>query len=162
MTGQLAPMARSAEAFWQRYLDTLPPAHPHQRARPGVFAFGDSPSLADELAELVTIGRKRATASLPVEFASEGLPLPVVGDVSIVTRAEGAPVAIIELTEVTYVPFRAVDATFAADEGEGDRTLVWWQTAHRRYFGRVSGRLGVKFDEGTEVICQRFRVVWPD
>jgi len=32
------------------------------------------------------------------------------------------------------VPFGAVDAAFAAAEGEGDRSLAWWQAAHTAYF----------------------------
>ncbi len=153
-------MAAGVEAFWGGYLGTLPAAHPHRHARPDAFAFGDSPSLANELAALVQIGRKQATTSLPAEFTSAGLPLPVAGDVSIVTRADGSPVAIIELTEVTQIPFQVVDAVFAADEGEGDRTLAWWRTAHRDYFSRVSAKLGCEFDENTPVICQRFRLLW--
>jgi len=150
----------AAEIFWRRYLDSLPAAHPHRDARPDVFSFGDSASLADELAALVLAGRKRATASLPVEFTSLGQPMPDVGDLAIVTRADGTPLAVIELTEVRQVPFRAVDAAFAADEGEGDGTLAWWRTAHRAYFGRVSSRHGAKFDDAMPVICQRFKVVW--
>jgi uncharacterized protein YhfF len=64
------------------------------------------------------------------------------------------------LVEVRHVPFHAVDAAFAADEGEGDGTLAWWQTAHRSYFRRVCARLGDTFDETAPVICQRFRLVW--
>src|SRR2546422_11420269 len=116
-------MTESAEAFWQHYVGTLPAEHPHRHAHPDAFAFGDSPALANELAALVQVGRKRATASLPVEFTSLGLPLPAAGDVSIVTRADGTPVAIIELVEVRHVPFQVVDAAFAADEGEG--TAPW-------------------------------------
>jgi uncharacterized protein YhfF len=153
-------MTAPAEAFWKGYLDTLPVEHLHRHARPDVFAFGDSPSLADELAVLMQIGRKRATASLPAEFTAVGLPLPAVGDVSVVTRADGSPVAIIELTEVRRIPFQAVDAGFAAAEGEGDRTLAWWRTAHRDYFSRVAAKLGCEFHENAPVICQRFRLVW--
>ena len=153
-------MIESAEAFWQRYLDAIPAEHPHRHARPDVFSFGDSPALANELAALVQLGRKRATASLPLEFTSAGLPLPAAGDVSIVTRAHGSPAAIIELLEVRHVAFQAVDEAFAAEEGEGDGTLAWWQAAHRRYFNRVCSALGGKFDETAPVICQRFRLVW--
>lgn len=153
-------MTESAAAFWQRYLATLPAEHPHRHAKPDAFAFGDSPALANELAALVQAGRKRATASLPVEFTEAGSPLPRVGDVSIVTLADGDPVAIIELVEVRHVPFQAVDAAFAAEEGEGDGSLEWWQRAHLRYFGRVCARFGSEFDETTPVICQRFRLAW--
>lgn len=153
-------MSETAEVFWQRYLCTLPSEHSHRYVRADAFAFGDFPALANELATLVQIGRKRATATLPIEFTSAGLPLPAPGDVSIVTRADGTPVAIIELVEVRQVPFQAVDAAFATDEGEGDGTLAWWQAAHRTYFSRVCARLGCKFDETASVICQRFRLVW--
>jgi uncharacterized protein YhfF len=155
-------MTKGAHVFWERYLGTLPAGHHPRDARPDVFALGGSPSLADELAALVQTGRKRATVSLPVEFTSEGLPLPTPGDVSIVTRADGTPVAIIELTEVRHVPFHGVDAAFAADEGEGDGTLAWWQAAHGRYFGRVSARVGGNFDETALMICQRFRLLWAE
>ena len=153
-------MTGAAAIFWQRYLSSLPAEHPHRHAKPDAFAFGDSPALANELAALVQAGRKRATASLPIEFTAVGDPLPAAGEVSIVLLADGTPVAIIELLEVRHVPFQAVDAAFAADEGEGDGSLAWWQAAHRRYFGRVSARLGGHFDETTPVICRRFRVVW--
>ena len=153
-------MTEAAASFWRRYVGTLPDDHPHRNIQPDAFAFGDSPALADELGALVQAGRKRATASLPVEFTSEGLPLPAAGDVSIVLLGNGAPVAIIELVEVRHVPFQAVDAAFAADEGEGDGSLAWWQAAHREYFGRVCARLGGQFDETTPVICQRFRLVF--
>ncbi|HET7341209.1 MAG TPA: nitrilase-related carbon-nitrogen hydrolase [Methylomirabilota bacterium] len=155
-----ASLPPRAETFWRRYLATLPAEHPHRGARPDAFAFGDSTALADELAALVQAGRKRATASLPVEFTSEGLPLPEAGDLSVVTRADGMPVAIIELTDVRTVAFDTVDAEFAAAEGEGDGTLAWWRDAHRRYFGRVCARTGGALDGTTPVICQRFRLVW--
>jgi uncharacterized protein YhfF len=152
----------TADAFWRRYVGTLAAGHLHRQARPDVFAFGDSPSLADELAALVVAGRKRATASLPVEFTSEGLPLPVAGDVSIVTRGDGSPVAIIELVEVRHIPFQSVDAAFAAEEGEGDGSLAFWQAAHREYFSRVAARIGGEFSATSHVICQRFRLLWRD
>jgi len=145
--------------FWQRYVATLPEGHPHTRARVDAFSFGDSPGLAAELAELVWQGRKRATASLAVEFTSQGAALPRAGDVSVVTQADGTPVAIIELTEVRELPFRDVDAGFAAEEGEGDGSLEFWRTAHREYFSRTCARLGGRFDDATPVICQKYKVL---
>lgn len=155
-------MEPAVAIFWQRYLDTLPADHAHRRARPDAFSFGDSPVLADELGALVRAGKKRATASLPVEFTSQGVPLPVVGDLGIVLLGDGRPVAIIELSSVRHLQFHAVDAAFAAEEGEGDGTLAWWQTAHRGYFGRIAACNGAQFDETTLVICQRFRLLWAD
>ena len=154
-----APLTEAAAAFLRSYLTRLPADHPHHRARVTAFAFGDSPALAKELAALVLAGHKRATASLPVQFEADGAPLPEAGDVSIVTLGDGTPVAIIETTEVRLVPFGAVDAAFAAAEGEGDRSLVWWRAAHTAFFGRTLARLGGRLDATSIVVCERFRLL---
>jgi uncharacterized protein YhfF len=153
-------MIDAVAVFWKQYLDTLSADHPHRQRTASVFSFGDSPALADALAELVILGRKRATTSLPVEFTSEGERLPAAGDLSIVTRADNSPVAVIELVDVRLIAFQEVDAAFAAVEGEGDGSLNWWRAAHRRYFSRVCRRLGGEFDDTTPVLCQVFHVVW--
>jgi uncharacterized protein YhfF len=147
--------------YWAEYLAALPPDHAHRGARPDAFAFGNSAALADELAELVLAGRKRATTSLPVEFEAAGDPLPCTGAVGIILDGRRLPVAIVEFTSVTTVAFGAVDADYAAVEGEGDGSLRFWRKAHTEYFTDVCRRLGGRFDETTPVICQVFRVVWP-
>jgi len=55
---------------------------------------------------------------------------------------------------VTRRPFDEVDAGFAFDEDEGDRTLNWWRDAHTNYFTRRG-----EFAPGMEVYCERFRLV---
>jgi uncharacterized protein YhfF len=147
--------------FWQRYLASLRPEHPHRALQPDAFAFGGGGALADELAELVLAGRKRATTSLPIEFAADGDPLPEVGSLSIVLAGDGRPVAIIERTQVFERAFDEVDAAYAAVEGEGDGGLAGWRADHAEYFEGVCARLGGCFDGRAPVICQVFRVVWP-
>jgi uncharacterized protein YhfF len=56
---------------------------------------------------------------------------------------------------------RRVDAQFAWDEGEYDRTLESWLEGHRRYFGRECERIGIEFSDDVEIFFERFRVVWP-
>jgi uncharacterized protein YhfF len=149
-------------ALWRAYLAHLPSDHPHRATRVTAFSFADSPGLADELAALVVSGRKRATASLPIQFEAEGAALPVAGDVSIVTRADGTPLAIIETTDVRLVPFGDVDAEFAAAEGEGDGSLAYWRRAHTAFFGRVLARLDGRLDDRSLVVCERFRLLCRD
>lgn len=150
----------ACDAFWRSYLSQLPLDHPHHRIKPDAFGFGGEPAVQDELAALVLAGTKRATTSLAVEFTSLGEPLPVVGDLSIVLRGDGTPVALIERTHVTTVPFEAVAAEYAAIEGEGDGSLEHWRAAHRKYFKGVCARLGGTFSDRTPVLCQVFRVVF--
>jgi uncharacterized protein YhfF len=113
------------------------------------FAFGDSPALADQLLELVMKGVKTATCSTEDE-PNTSAP----GERWIVLDGRGAPRCVIETTEVTYRRFNEVDASFAHDEGEGDRSLAYWRDAHRTYFRRLG-----RFSEDMKLMCERFRLV---
>jgi uncharacterized protein YhfF len=55
----------------------------------------------------------------------------------------------------------SVDAQFAWDEGEYDRTLESWLDGHRRYFRRACAALGIDYSEDIELVFERFRIVWP-
>jgi uncharacterized protein YhfF len=145
---------------WHTYLATLPAEHPHRAHKPTAFGFGGTPELADELAALVLSGHKRATTSLPIEYTTFKQPLPKAGDLSIITRGDGIPCAIIERISVTTIPFAEVDAEYAAVEGEGDGSLGFWRAAHERYFSSTSARLGGHFDAQSLVQCEIFKVVW--
>jgi uncharacterized protein YhfF len=113
------------------------------------FSFGDNLDLANELAELVVAGVKRATC-WPV---SEG-ELTRIGKRMVVLDGRGKPVAVIETVELTQRRFDEVDAQFASDEGEGDRSLAYWREAHRNYFARRK-----TFAPDMLLWCERFRVV---
>ncbi|MGH8747255.1 MAG: ASCH domain-containing protein [Burkholderiales bacterium] len=151
----------ACKSFWRDYLSDLAPDHAHRTVIPDAFAFGDSAELANELAALVLCGKKRATASLAIEFTLVNEALPRAGDVSIVLRGDQKPVAIIERTDVKEVAFESVDDAFAAAEGEGDGSLAYWRAAHTDYFTRVCARSGGRFHAKTQVLCQTFEVIWP-
>jgi len=113
------------------------------------FAFGDCAALADELLELVLAGTKTATCSTEDE---PNISRP--GESWIVLDGQGDPRCVIETLEVSFRRYGEVDAKFAFDEGEGDRTLAYWREAHRRYFERAG-----KFREDMILMCERFRLV---
>jgi uncharacterized protein YhfF len=113
------------------------------------FAFGDGPELADELLDLVMKGVKTATCSTEDE-PNTSMP----GERWIVLDGRSEPRCVIESTEVSYRRYLEVDAAFAHEEGEGDRSLTYWRAAHRRYFGRQG-----KFSEDMMLMCERFRLV---
>jgi len=149
------------KAYWAEFVQSLAAHDPRRTARPDAFAFGGEGELADELAALVLAGKKRATASLAVEYTALDEPLPKPGDMSIILDDRGNPVGIIERTSVDVLPFQAVDEAFAACEGEGDGSLRYWREVHTGYFNGVCSRLGGKLDESTPILCQRFRLAWP-
>jgi uncharacterized protein YhfF len=113
------------------------------------FVFGDTPALADELAALVLAGKKTATCWA----ASDGM-LTEIGKRMVMLSGSGRPLAVLETMELSQRRFGEVDAAFAYDEGEGDRSLAYWRDAHRRYFGRLG-----QFAEDMLLCCERFRVV---
>jgi uncharacterized protein YhfF len=113
------------------------------------FAFGDGPELADKLLDLVIRGVKTATCSTEDE-PNTSTP----GEGWIVLDGRGEPRCVIETIEVTYRRFPEVDAAFAYEEGEGDRSLDYCREAHRTYFGRQG-----KFREDMMLMCERFRLV---
>lgn len=124
------------------------------------FHFGDSESLADELAALVVAGTKRATASLLWSFEAEGKPLPEPGHLSIVEQWSGEPVCVIETAAVAVLPFEQVGPEFAAIEGEGDGSLEYWRSGHWAYFGRECARIGKEPSASMLVVCESFRVIY--
>ncbi len=148
----------SIEPFWSAFVASQgqDPTHRFYEA----FHFDDNAPSADELAQLVLSGRKRASAGLVWAFAAENKPIPKRGDLSVVTLFSGQPVCVIETREVNIVPFSEVDADFAATEGEGDSSLAYWQRVHTAFFGRECGRLGREFSANMPVVCERFAVVY--
>ena len=125
-----------------------------------VVRFGDTPAIATELVELVLAGTKRATASLRSDFASDEA-LPRIGGHVVVVDGTGAPRCIWRTTEITVKPLDRVDARFAWDGGEGDRTLAGWLAAHHAYFGAQAAREGFEMRDDIETVFERFEIVWP-
>jgi uncharacterized protein YhfF len=148
------------EAFWQSYLDTLPPDSPVRDEQYVAEGFGDSPQMADELGALVASGTKTATCSALWEYEAEGSPLPETGVKTIVLDGDGDPLCIIETAEVEVRPYDEVDARFAYEEGEGDRSLEYWREAHWRFFSRTLSNIGKTPTSDMPLVCERFRVVY--
>lgn len=124
------------------------------------FHFDDNESSANELAELVLRGTKRATAGLVWVFERDAKPLPKAGDLSVVTNWAGLPLCVIETLQVDIVPYEDVSEDFAATEGEGDGSLRYWRDVHWAYFGRECRRIGREPHPGMPVVCERFAVVY--
>ncbi|WP_031522606.1 ASCH domain-containing protein [Siccibacter colletis] len=101
-----------------------------------VWAFGDSPELADELLNYVVHGDKRATCSAASAFHEEGLKV-VPGDYHIVLNGAGEPACVIRTLTLRLVRFCDVTPELAALEGEGDKSLAYWRDGHESFFTRA-------------------------
>ena len=144
-----------AEALWASYCA----ASGVSGAGPESDWFGDDPAMADELLALVLKGQKQATCELRRQFSEGGLPK--LGDHWIITDGQKIPRCIIQTTQIDICRVRDVDAVFAWDEGEGDRSLVYWKAEHDAYFQRSAKRDGFTYSDEMEAVCERFKCVWP-
>jgi uncharacterized protein YhfF len=123
------------------------------------FQFGDSLELANELADLVLNGPKRATCGPVAELEAVNEAVPAVGDHWIACDGSGRPVAVIRTTDVRVGPLSSVDHEFAWDEGEGDRSRAYWLDAHTRCFTRVLAAMGQAMHPDIEVVFERFELL---
>jgi len=152
-------LPEAVRPFWNAFVAK---AGPDATARfYEVFHFDDNEPSANELADLVLSGLKRATACLVWVYEARRMPIPKPGDLSVVTWWNGQPVCVIKTTRVEIRPYDEVDADFAASEGEGDGSLAYWREAHWRFFSRECERIGRTLDPKMPVVCERFEVVHP-
>lgn len=142
------------DAFWEGYVDATGAGGGYD-----VVAFGDAPAMATELAELVLVGMKRATAGLLRDFDTE--PMPIVGGHVVLVDGAGAPRAVWRTTDVRVGPLDSVSEAFAWDEGESDRTRDDWLRMHRAFFERQAADEGFAMHDAIETVFERFTVVWP-
>ena len=146
-----------AVQFWEEFCAAsgTPSDKPYK-----TWYFGNTAEMAAELAKLVIVGRKRATASLVA--VNERLPAeaPQLSGYSVVTDQAGQPKCVIRTTEIRHIPFCEVDAQFAFDEGEGDRSLEYWREVHSNYFSREAAELGIEFGERSLICCERFEMLY--
>jgi len=122
------------------------------------WAFGDS---VDELAALVLQGIKTATASAYPLYELEGEVLPQAGQYSVILDSQDNAVCVIQTETVYVVPFDQVGERQAWKEGEGDRSLEYWRTVHRRFFTECLTEAGLQFDDSMKVVCEEFVRVYP-
>jgi uncharacterized protein YhfF len=148
---------RAIEAYWLDYQRACNVQVPGFSAT----AFGHSRAVADELAQLIAAGDKRAHASLQSDFEADGEELPRPGDHVVVLDGQGQPVAIVRTTHVERRYFNEVDAEFAFECGEGDRSLAYWLVAYRQEFAERAEAQGLQVSERAVLILEYFERVWP-
>lgn len=112
-------------------------------------AFGDSPEMANKLLSLVLSKTKTATC-----WSAQADGPVVLGSLEVFVDGEGVDRALVRVVSIALCRFCDVDADFAFDEGEGDRSLEDWRIGHKRFFERNGG-----FTPEMELWCERFELV---
>lgn len=156
--------SRSAEDsvrdMWRRYLESIGETPESTERTYQSWHFCDNQADADELADLVLAGTKRATASSLWFFEEVGEAVPKPGDLDVVIDWSGIARCVIQTTRVDLVPYLEVSEEFAAVEGEGDGSLDYWRRVHWPYYQRELKPFGRRPEPDMPIVCQRFEVVF--
>ncbi|HAS6609447.1 TPA: ASCH domain-containing protein [Vibrio parahaemolyticus] len=153
-------MEERSQTYLNKYLNSLP-----RETAKNYTSFSADYFCADEYnanvcADLILRGEKRASCSLEYWYSQKDEQMPEVGHLQVVTNWNGKPICIIELTSVSKCKYSDVTAEFAAEEGEGDKSLSWWRKAHWKFFSLECDELGIKPTEDMLLVLERFKVVY--
>ncbi|MFM2477772.1 ASCH domain-containing protein [Celerinatantimonas sp. MCCC 1A17872] len=154
-------MQEHCREYLEHYLNSLPKEIAQQYQSFSADYFCASQHSADLCAKLIFCGEKRATCSMDYWYRHAGETRPMPGHLQVVTTFSGEPVCVIETLSVTTCRYCDVTAEFAFAEGEGDKTLKWWQKAHWDFFSKECAELGIEPNEQMLLVLEHFKVVYP-
>lgn len=149
---------KSVEVLWNNFRNENPETK--KIALPISFYFCDNEFDANECADLVVKGIKKATATSLWWYKKNNEPLPKVGDLYIITDWSGNAKAVIETTKIDQVPYNKITSEFAEIEGEGDKSLAYWKRVHNDYYTREMKVFNEQFDENMIIVCEQFKTVY--
>lgn len=139
-------------SYWQKFLDSRPDLSHLKDEAPDAWSFGGN---ADLLLSLVLEGKKTATSSLLSVYNDPSVPMPKANSYSIILNSKGEPKCVVHLFETKIKKFNEMDEQHAYEEGEGDRTLNYWRKVYLGFFSAYPD-----FTEDSEILCERFKVVY--
>lgn len=130
-----------------RVIGTVPPA---------AWAFGETPEVADTMADAVLAGTKTTHTSLLWQYELDDAPLPAKGDLGIVLDGSDEPRALILTTNVRVAPFDEVDEEHALGEASG---LAEWRRIHEES-ARATDDGQHPFAPDMPVVLERIEVLY--
>lgn len=151
-------MNQSAITLWAQFKKEQGILHDHY----AVWAFGNSPEMADELLAHVLKGEKTGISSLHLlyELGLEEEPIPTAGLYSVVLDGKNQAQAVICTKVVDILPYSQVSEVHSYLEGEGNRTLEYWRHVHQPFFEQELKNYSLPFSEELLVVYELFEVVF--
>ena len=118
--------------------------------------FSDNEAEANALLELVLVGTKRATSPSLWWFELHEQPMIQPGTLEVVTDWFGRARCVIRTVAVDVVAYNQITAEYARIEGEGDRSLSYWQRVHWDYYHRELAGSRFQPSEDMPIVCIQF------
>lgn len=152
-------ISNTIEVYWKNFQVENP--NYAGVSQPPNYYFCDNKEDADECAELAGKGIKQATSTSLWWFQINNAELPAEGDLAIITSWDGQPKAIIKTTMVQIVKFRDITAEYAYIEGEGDKSLAYWNEVHWVYYTNEMKPYSESPTPEMKIVCEYFETMWP-
>ena len=151
-------MNQSAVKLWNEFKRKADISHDNY----DVWAFGNSPEMADELLQHVLNGEKTGTSSLHLlyDLELEQEKFPKVGQYSVILDGSNQARAVIGTKVVDILPYNNISEVHAYLEGEGDRTLAYWRSVHQPFFEQELVEHQLSFSEELLIVYELFEVVF--
>lgn len=146
-----------ADIYWNKFLKAS--GRDQNESYSGELCFENKNFTGDEQIALVLAGKKTASFSPFPAYAINREPLPVAGELYVVDDRNDNPRCIIELTDVSVIPFDEITWEMAQREGE-DENIESWRDKQRDYIRDEADICGFEFSEKTNIVCEQFRVIW--
>lgn len=112
---------------------------------------------SNECANLVRVGRKKATSSLLDAYVLEGEAIPREGELTIVEDWDGNKVCVVKVVDVQILSLSEVSVQHAIMEG--DCTLAFWREAHDSAFRSDCEEYDIEYNEERLIVFEVFEVV---
>ena len=148
----------STKNLWKDFLNKHSEFALEQTPKAGYF--GDNEEDANALASLISQEIKKATSHSLLGLQLREETLPKIGDFFIVTNWKGEAQSIIRTTSVKLMPYFSMHSEHARIEGEGDKSLVYWQKVHWDYYTRELEPFERLPRESMIVVFERFELVY--
>jgi len=153
-----APAPKTVVELWDSFVNQNPEYKDHELGE--WFHFCDNEKDAKVCAQLAQDGIKQASSTSLWWFEKNKADLPEVGNIYVVTDWYKIAKAIVEVVKVEQVPFNKITEEYAAMEGEGDKSLTYWNETHWEYYNKEMEEFNEKPAEDMLIVCEQFKTIF--
>lgn len=145
------------DEFWNKFIKET--GRDSEEKCAGDLFFEAKGIVGEELLSLVAGGKKTAFFSSFASYEIDMEPLPVSGELYIVHDHNNEPRCIIEIDNVSIIPFNEVTWGMAQKEGE-DENLEAWRQKKQETLEEEGDIMGFSFSPDIKLVFQVFHVIY--
>lgn len=110
--------------------------------------------------QLIRIGDKRGTFTLPWIVERTGTPTPAVGNLLVLVDMDGTPTLLVRVTRVDHAIFGAVRAEHTAIDGSPVRDPAVWVPLHTQYWNNHLAPFGLAVSADMPFWIEEFELLY--